>query len=296
MGWLLLCLVAVVALRLAAGFARRQSGAARSRSGTPLTSPQWPVKVITAPPPRAAPLTLPAFLQDVQQQWEQQLGSSVRPLAPAELAVLARRAGFIGGLAPDQPPLPPRAATTFDAWLSCRLEMLAAVAPALHYRPARLVAGFDVGRAEALEQLQGQPPGTFVLRLGSVADHLVLSLVTEEQAAEQAQACGSGASSVLLWEGDSDDEGGGRGGHAARAAPRSVAHFLLGLPALRLGGLNRIVREVEGCRRLLDASTGQAHHVGVLRKAEKAALAAAAAAPGRAASVLSMLVSSCIPS
>lgn len=246
----------------------------------------WPrlalsLQVRAASPPRPAPLPLPAFLQEVQQQWEQQLGSSTRPLEPAELAALARRAGFSRGLAPDQPPLAPRAAATFDAWLSCRLEVLSAVAPALRYRPARLVAGFDVGRTEALDKLHGQPPGTFVLRLGSVPDHLVLSLVTEAQAAAQPDALSSGGSSVLLWEGDSDDES---DGHAA--AQPSVVHFLLGLPALRLGGLYRIVREVAGCHRLLDASTGKAHHVSVLRQAEKAVARAAA---GTAASVLAML-------
>lgn len=262
--------------------------------GGPLTRPTCVshhaphhAQVVAAPSPRPAPLALPAFLQHVQQQWEQHLGSSMRPLVPAELAALARRAGFCMGLTPGQPPLSPQAAAAFDSWLACRLEVLLAVAPALQYRPARLVAGFDVGRTEALEWLQGQPPGTFVLRLGSVADHLVLSLVTEAQAAEQPDALSSGGSSVLLWEGDSDDEGGEHGRHAEHAAEPSVVHFLLGLPALRLGGLHRTVREVVGCRRLLDASTGRVHHVGVLRQAEKAVARAAAST---ATSVIDMLV------
>lgn len=250
-------------------------------------SPWLPLQMMAAAPPRSAPLPLPAFLQGVQQQWEEYLGSSMRPLEPAELAALAQRAGYSRALAPDQPPLPPRAAVAFDTWLSCRLEVLAAVAPALRYRPARLVAGFDVGRTEALEMLQGQPPGTAVLRLGSVADHLVLSLVTQPQTADQPDACCSGGSTVLLWEGDSDDEGEGRSRHAAHAAQPSVAHFLLGLPALRLGGLYRIVREVAGCHRLLDASTGKAHHVSVLRKAERAVARVAA---GTAVSLVAMLI------
>ena len=104
-------------------------------------------------PPQAGPLSLPDFLQLVRQQWVL-LGRGVRPLRDAELEALARRAGFVGGLSPQQLPLQPSALAAFAPWFAERLQVLAAVVPALCYPDAQLVAGLHVGRTEAADCLQ----------------------------------------------------------------------------------------------------------------------------------------------
>lgn len=203
-------------------------------------------------PPRSGPLfqhqgplPLHHFVQLVRQQWDL-LRLPHRPLAPAELEALAAQAGFAGGLAPDQPPLPAAAAQRFAAWFAAQLAVVQAVGVGVFgCRAALLVAGFDMARAEAEAHLARHPPGTCCLRLGSVQGHLVLSV--------HAARVGGGAAAAA----------GGR--QAAEGAP--IAHYLLSAAQLHMMGLHRVVASVPGCVSLLDLRSGRTHRLSVLRRA-----------------------------
>ena len=181
------------------------------------------------------PLPLHTFLRLVDEQW-QDLRLGERRLKARELEVLACRAGFAGGLHPHQPPLAPGAVASFAAWFGGQLEVIAAVQASYACVSAQLVAGFDVGRLEAVDCLRLHSPGTFCLRLGSLAGHLVLSLVEP-----------------------------GSGG--VPASPPCISHFLLSAARLRMTGLPRALQQVPGCLRLLDLSTGERHRPSIVRKA-----------------------------
>jgi hypothetical protein len=194
-----------------------------------------------APEPHALgeqPLPLTSFLHTVKQRWAEQ-GLSSRPLTDRELSVLASKAGF-EGLEPNQSPLPPGNLAAFNLWFAGHLDMIAAVTPAVYcYGPAQLVAGFDVGRAEAAQCLRLQGPGSFCLRLSSRPGHLVLSMVDEN------------ASGV-----------------------ESISHWLFSAERLRQGGLAQMLMAVRGAVRLIDTSTGRRHRPSVVRKAARQQLPA----------------------
>ena len=181
------------------------------------------------------PLPLDTFLLLVDEQW-QDLRLGERRLRPRELGVLACRAGFAGGLHPHQPPLAPGAVAPFAAWFGAQLEVIEAAQAAYACVSTQLVAGFDVGRLEAVECLRLHSPGTFCLRLGSLEGHLVLSLVEP-----------------------------GSGGVAA--SPPTIRHFVLSAARLRMAGLPGALQQVPGCLRLLDLSTGETHRPSIVRKA-----------------------------
>lgn len=178
--------------------------------------------------PHGGSLDIPAFVSLVRREWAAHGLADARPLSDGDLAALARRAGFVDALNPQQPPLRPRAAAKFAAWLHGQLSAIEAAGHAAFCcRRAQLICGFTVGRAAAEAALVCQPPGTFCLRLGSPPASLVLSLV----------------------------QGRGR-----------VQHFLFGVDRLRHSGLARAMEEVPGAHRLLDVASGRAWRPSIVRK------------------------------
>lgn len=179
------------------------------------------------------PLPLSGFLHAVTQRWAEQ-GLGQRSLTDRELSVLASRAGF-QGMQPDQAPLPLASLAAFNLWFAGHLDLIAAITPAVYcYGPAQLVAGFDVGRAEAAQCLRLQGAGSFCLRLSSRTGHLVLSLV--DQASSEGE---------------------------------SISHWLFSAERLRQGGLAQMLASVRGAARLIDTNTGRRHRPSIVRRAAR---------------------------
>lgn len=244
---------------------RKQHGGGRSPAGAQQAAPTAALLQ-----QHDGPCRLSTLLDLLCHQW-QQLGLGPRTLCDSELAVLARRAGFNGGLQAGQPPLSAAALRRFAAWLAPQLAVLRAVGPGIYAcQAAQLVCGFDVDRSEAEAALAPHGPGTFCLRLSSIPGHLVVSLREPADAhhcRRSTDACSGGSGSYGPSSSSSQDD---------RPA---VSHYLFTADRLHLTGLNRALAEVPGCLRLLDVRTGRTHRPTILRKAAAAAPNAATARP-----------------
>lgn len=236
---------------------------------------------VTAGPPTAAllqqhdgPCKLSTLLDLLCQQW-QQLGLGPRTLRDNELAALARRAGFGGGLQAGQPPLSAAALRRFAAWLTPQLAVLRAVGPGIYAcQAAQLVCGFDVDRSEAEAALAPHGPGTFCLRLSSIPGHLVISLREPPDAPRSRRSTDDGACS--------DGSGSyGPSSSSSRDNRPAVSHYLFRAERLQLTGLSRALAEVPGCLRLLDVHSGRTHRPSILKKAAAAVAAELHAATAR---------------
>lgn len=147
-------------------------------------------------PPRPAfpsRWTFPEFCAYVNHELQEVLDLS-RGLSPLDLMVLAHRAGFFfagpttrgsapsRGMAPKGPRVsggPTTNEEIFGLQMYIRRTQALLKLLRLHYESVnpRLICGFSVGRAEAVNLLQGQPVGTFILRFSYEAGALAMSVV-----------------------------------------------------------------------------------------------------------------------
>lgn len=211
------------------------------------------------------PASLPTFLELVTQHWAH-LGLPRRQLSGREFEALAARAGFADGLRFDQPPLQAAELRHFARWWAAQLRVIVAMGPAMYdCAQAQLVCGFDVGRWEAEAALRGRPPGTFCLRLGSVAGILVLSLV-EPPGKRRRRPASSPAAAQQRAEA-TEPSAAAAAAEERQAAPACVSHYLLSVTRVRALGLARAVADVAGCVILLDTRTNMLHGARILARA-----------------------------